>query len=210
MTDNITKRQHFVPQFYLRQFIDSDKFLHCYSKTNGKRFSAHTDDICFREYGYEVNASFGNDKFLLPNEIEKMFGSLENEYSKVLKSVIQKCIYNPNGHSLICTLHEKEVLASMVSNFLVRNFLAVENNLDDEITQDLLQNNEEIREIDNMLREMRLGDAKPLVELAQKKLFLDPSQDGAAKFIYNALLGMNISFIVTDVCANLKIGHMAH
>ena len=196
--DNITRKQHFVPQFYLRQFIDTDNFLHCYRKTNGKRFPAHTDDICFREYGYEVNASFGNSKFLLPNEIEKMFRSLENEYNQVLKSILQKCILNPNGHSLICTPHEKEVLASMVSNFLVRNFLAVEEHIDNEITQDLLLNNEEVRDIDHLLREMRLGDAKPLLELAQKKSFLDPSQDGTAKFISNALLGMNVSFFVAD------------
>ena len=196
MANNITKKQHFVPQFYLRQFIDSDNFLYCYNKTNGKRFPAHTDDICFKEYGYEVTSSFGNAKFLLPNEIEKMFSELENEYNKVLKSIVQKCISNPNGRSLICTPHERSVLASMVSNFLVRNLLAVEKHLDDEITQDLLLDNEEVRDIDNMLREMRLGDAKPLLELAQKKLFFNPDQDGTAKFISDTLLGMNVSFLL--------------
>lgn len=196
--ENITRKQHFVPQFYLRQFVDQDGFLHCYKKENGKQFHAHTDDVCFEEYGYEVKASFGNTKFLLPNEIEKMFGVLENEYNRVLKSIVQKCILNPNGHSLICTPHEREVLASMVSNFLVRNFLAAEKHLDDEITQDLLLNNEEVRDIDNMLRELRLGDAKPLLELAQKKLFFDPTQGGTAKFISDTLLGMNVSFFVTD------------
>lgn len=198
MANNITKKQHFVPQFYLRQFVDSNNFLHCYNKTSGKRFPAHTDDICFKEYGYEVTSSFGNAKLLLPNEIEKMFRELENEYNQVLKSIVQKCISTPDGHSLICTPRERDVLASMVANFLVRNFLAVEKYLDDEITQDLLLNNEEVRSIDNMLREMRLGDAKPLLELAQKKLFFDPKQDGTAKFISDTLLGMNISFFVTD------------
>ena len=198
MANNITKKQHFVPQFYLRQFVDSNNFLHCYNKTSGKKFHAHTDDICFKEYGYEVTASFGNAKFLLPNEIEKMFRALENEYNQVLKSVVQKCISIHDGRSLICTPHERTVLASMVANFLVRNFLAVEKHLDDEITQDLLHNNEEVRSMDNMLRAMKLADAKPLLELAQKKLFLDPNQDGTAKFISDTLLGMNFSFFVTD------------
>ena len=195
---NLTRWQHYVPQFYLRQFIDEDKFVHCFKKANGKTFPAHTDDICFKEYGYEVNASFANNKFLMPNEIENMFRTLENEYNQVLKSVVHKCLSNANGTSLICTTHEKEVLASMVSNFLVRNFLAVENHIDDGITQELLHNNEEVRSVDNLLRELGLGDAKPFLELAQKKLFFDPSADGTARHIIDTLLRMKVSFFVTD------------
>ena len=85
---NFTRWQHYVPQFYLRQFIDEDKFVHCFRKANGKTFPAHTDDICFKEYGYEVNTTFEKTKFLMPNEIENMFRALENEYNQVLKSSI--------------------------------------------------------------------------------------------------------------------------
>lgn len=195
---DLTRWQHYVPQFYLRQFLDEDKFVHCYRKANSKTFPAHTDDICFKEYGYEVNTSLGKNTFLMPNEIENMFRALENEYNKALKSVVHKCLENPNGTSLICTTYEKEILASMVSNFLVRNFLAVEDHVDDEITQDLLHNNEEIRSIDNLLRKMGLGDAKPFLELAQKKLFFDPSEDGTTRHIIDTLLKMKVSFFVTD------------
>ena len=195
---NLTRWQHYVPQFYLRQFIDEDKFVHCFRKANGKTFPAHTDDICFKEYGYEVNTTFEKTKFLMPNEIENMFRALENEYNQVLKSAVGKCLVNPNGTSLICTTYEKKVLASMVSNFLVRNFLAVENHVDDRITQNLLHNNEEVRDIDNLLRELGLGDAKPLLELAQKKLFFDPDEDGTAKYIIDELLKMNLSFFISD------------
>ena len=152
----------------------------------------------FKEYGYEVESLIPNQKFLLPNEIEKMFCSLEGEYSLVLQSIVNKCLQNSNGISLICSSKEKEVFASMVSNFISRNFLAVDSFVDDKTTQDLLDNNQEVIEIDNLLRELKIGDAKPLVELAQKKLFLSPTEDGVAKSIMDSLLKMNLSFFVTD------------
>ena len=192
------KKQHYVPQFYLNQFIDEKGFLHCYKKTDGKRFPAHTSDICFREYGYEVESSVGTQKFLLPNEIEKMFCSLEREYSLVLQRIVDKCLLNANGMALICTSKEKEVLASMVANFISRNFLVVDSIVDEKITQDLLYNNQEVVEVDNILRELKMGDAKPFLELAQKKLFLSPNEDGATKNIMESLLKMNVSFFVTD------------
>ena len=195
---NITKRQHFVPQFYLKQFTDKNERLHCYKIADGKHFHAHPNDVCFKEYGYEVESPIPNQKFLLPNEIKKMFCSLEGEYSLALQSIVNKCSQNSNGISLICSPKEKEVFASMVSNFISRNFLAVDSFVDDETTQDLLDNNQEVIEIDTLLRELKFGDAKPFVELAQKKLFLSPTEDGVAKSIIDSLLKMNLSFFVTN------------
>lgn len=198
MSDNITRRQHFVPQFYLNQFVDETGLLNCYRKRDGKRFPAHAKDICFKEYGYEVEYSLENHKFLLPNEIEKMFCSLEGEYSSVLRSVVGKCLLNANGMALICTSREKEVLASMVANFLTRNFEVVDTFVDENTTQELLNTNQEIADIDNMLRELKLGDAKPFLELAQKKLFLCPTEEGVTKSIIGSLMKMNVTFFVTN------------
>lgn len=195
--NNITKKQHFVPQFYLRQFVDRDGFLHCYRKSDSKQFPAHTNDICFKEYGYEVKAPFGNSNFLLPNEIENMFGSLEGEYDLVLKNVVENCLLNSGGKALICSSYEKEILASMVANFIARNFLAVNDFVDGNITRDLLENNQEVKDIDNLLRELTLGDAKPFLELAQKIMFLNPSEEGVTKYIIDELLRMNATFFVS-------------
>lgn len=198
MKSKITKRQHYVPQFYLNQFVGEDGYLHCYKKDGEKLFRARPYDVCFEDYGYEVKISFGNQKFLLPNEIENMFCSLEGEYSSVLKSVINKSLLNSNGTALICTLKEKEILASMVANFITRNFLAIDSFVDEETTQDLLKNNQEIRDIDFLLQEMNMGDVKPLLELAQKKIFLSPSEEGVTKSIVDFLLTMNLSFFATN------------
>ena len=42
----------------------------------------------------------------MPNEIEKMFRSLENEYNQVLKSVVHKCLSNSNGTSAAYVFHD--------------------------------------------------------------------------------------------------------
>lgn len=195
--DNITKKQHYVPQFYLRQFVDEDGLLHCYRKSDCKQFPAHTDDICFKKYGYEVKAPFGNNEFLLPNEIENMFRTLEGEFDSVLKNVVKKCMLNSSGTGLICLSHEKEILASMVANFIARNFLAVNYFVDANVTENLLQNNQEVKDIDKLLRELNMGDAKPFLELAQKITFLNPSEEGVTKYIIDELLTMNTTFFVS-------------
>lgn len=197
MENKVTRRQHIVPKFYLKQFTDVDGYLHCYKKTGGKYFPARPNDICFKDYGYEVENPFGPQRFLLANEIENMFCSLEGEYSSVLHSVVDKCSVNSTGLSLICTSREKETLASMVANFITRNFLVVSSFVDEDVTQDLLRNDQEIKAVDCLLREMNMGEARPFLELAQMKMFLSPSEDGVTKRIVEDRLGMNLSFFVT-------------
>ena len=208
----ITKRQHFVPQFYLRQFTDKTGKLHCYRKKEKKTFSAHPADICFKNYGYEIENPSGNTRFLLPNEIEKLFATLEGEYSQVLRSVVSKCLASSNGSILMCTDHEKEVLCSMVSNFLVRNLLAVDSYVDHEATQSLVETDQELRNIDDLLKSMNLGSAKAFLELAQMKLFLNPAEDGVARIIIDNLSKLNMSFLVSDsnrfVTSDCPVGHV--
>lgn len=196
--ENITKRQHYVPQFYLRKFVDENGELHCYNIKSNKWFRAHPKDICFKDFGYETRSTSINREILAPNEIEKMFRSLENEYSPVLTRIIRKCELNSSGQGLICTSTEKEVLASMISNFLARNFHAVDSFTDQEVARALIDSNDEIGAIDALLREMKMGDAMPLIELAQKRIFLSPNENGVAQSIIENLLKMNVSFFVSD------------
>ena len=140
-----------------------------------------------------------------------MFRTLEGEYDSVLKNVVKKCLLNSCGKALICSSYEKEVLASMTSNFIARNFLAVESFVDEDATDDLLKNDEEIKNIDKLLREMNMGDVKPFLELAQKIVFFNPSIEGLTKSIIDNLLKMNVSFFVSDmmnfVTADCPVGY---
>ena len=51
------KKQHYVPQFYLRSFTDDDGFLYAVRRgTNGvgSVFKTRTDGVCAERYLYEV------------------------------------------------------------------------------------------------------------------------------------------------------------
>lgn len=126
---NYAINQHFVPQFYLKQFTDKDDKLHCYNKHSHEKYSAHTIDICRKKNLYETEYDIplkNGEKYIVHNGIENMFKDVEGTYSTMLPKILSKCINNCNGVSLICSTAEKLILADMVTNFLVRNPYAVE------------------------------------------------------------------------------------
>ncbi len=195
---NITIKQHYVPQFYLKMFVNYEGKLQCYNIQTKREFCAFPKDICFKNNGYETQFDIENHGFILHNKIEKMFACLEAQCAPVLKQIITKCESNSNGKSLICSREEKEILASMVSNFIVRNFCAVNSFIDNDEVRRLIETDEEIQTIDSLLHQMNLGSVKPFIEYTQKEIFLNQNEDGVAKRIMSELLGMNLSFFVTN------------
>ena len=198
--DNITKDQHYVPIFYLKQFADDNDLVYCYSKVTKKRFNAHPKNICYKKYCYEVKLSqpINGFEYLLPNATEKMFASFEGEYHSALQSIVKKCELNSDGQSLICTAEEKRILASMTANFILRNPYVVDKYPNEAEIDEIIENNEEINSINKMLIELRLGDVRPFVNLVKKRIFFDPKQDGTANDIANDLMSMNLSFLLAD------------
>ena len=71
----MTKKQHYVPRFYLERFSDDKNFVHIYDFKQNKYFKSKPEEICLQNCLYEV-AWNGNkkvsEKYLLPNHIEKM------------------------------------------------------------------------------------------------------------------------------------------
>lgn len=195
---NYTKKQHFVSQFYLRQFTDSHNMVYCYNKHNKKQYPAHTEDICRINYLYETEYTKvleNGEKYILPNRIEDMFKELEGIYSTILPKVLKKCECNCNGKSLICNKMEKEVIADMVTNFLVRNPNTTYGFVNNDTTEQLFEE-DEIVEIDTVMKAVGFGTAKPIVELLQKIALFNTETGGTAKQIKNRLKQMNCTFLV--------------
>lgn len=48
------KKQHFVPQIYLRRFSGEDKYIHAFDKESGKSYRAAIDRICCADNLYTV------------------------------------------------------------------------------------------------------------------------------------------------------------
>ncbi len=70
------KKQHYVPQFYLRFFSDDKKHLFTYNIKLKKSFRSKINRLCQSSYFY------GDD------ELEKALGIIENKQSNVLKKLI--------------------------------------------------------------------------------------------------------------------------
>jgi hypothetical protein len=82
---SITKKQHYVPRLYLRQFADppgSDK-VWVYDKGTGKRFQTNVERIAHENYFMDPS---GN----LEQPFEKMFGVFESLFDPVLKIIINQ------------------------------------------------------------------------------------------------------------------------
>jgi Protein of unknown function (DUF4238) len=73
------KRQHYVPQSYLKLFSRDKQHLFLYHSESDKFFCSNVKDLCQAKYFY------GSDL-----EVENSFGPIEDEQSKVLKKIIDQ------------------------------------------------------------------------------------------------------------------------
>ena len=196
----ITKRQHYVPQFYLYLFADNDNKLHVFNIKKEKWFSCPPKNICYKDYLYETPWEEANpdlEKLVLPNQIEKNFGERESAYKALLKKIIEICSNPANKKALICNSEEKKTLAQFTANLLLRNEWSMKKHETDfSITQ---IDDPEFQKIDQLLQDMNWGGTKTLISAANKKLWLDESFGGNTTLgISNQLFELNFSILTPE------------
>ena len=92
---SVTKKQHYVPQVYLRGFSTNNKQIWSYtidSLDNGKYVPI--ESICRENYLYEVKDNEGN--WLTPNWIEKILSKLEGMFAENLRRIEKKAFLTEN------------------------------------------------------------------------------------------------------------------
>lgn len=177
----MTKKQHYIPQFYLNNFTNDSGKLWVYDRLNRKFFASSPRDIASEKYLYETRWEDANPKlgdFVLPNQIENKFAEQEREYSKLLQKIVSICANPQNGNALVCTKDEKESMAGFVSNVLLRNPWSMKQ-ADLDCVTDGIMDVEEIKAIDTMLQLMEFGGTESLVKFSSKRIWLDESFDGS-------------------------------
>lgn len=198
-----TINQHYVPQFYLRNFEDEEHKLYVYNRQKDKFIESRTKDICSKKYLYETlweNANPKLEKYILPNQIENDFSRQESKYNKVLKKIINICSEPKNEKALICNQTEKNELALFVANMLLRNPWSLEQANIDNIPNELMENSE-IQSIDQLLQALGLGGTESLIKHSNKKVWLDSelnNGENVPMFIARDLQKMFMSFLVTQ------------
>ena len=91
----ITKRQHYVPQVYLRNFSKDKKRIWSYVVDKSEKGKyVPIESVCRENYLYEVKDNKGS--FLSPNWIEKIFSALEGMFAVQLRGLNSKAFIKEN------------------------------------------------------------------------------------------------------------------
>jgi Protein of unknown function (DUF4238) len=84
---NPVKNQHYVPQFYLREFAESNEQLYVYDKRTDKIFPTHVKNVAHESYFYDIPKGWG-DSTINRQVYEKKLSGIEAVYKRVLAVVL--------------------------------------------------------------------------------------------------------------------------
>jgi Protein of unknown function (DUF4238) len=119
MTNQITKNQHQVPQFLLKNFSNNRETINIF-KLNDKTFDLISDSSTkARKKSNKIEKRF-QDKFFYDNDnmIEDFLGGIEDTAAKVITSIIK-------GVNLNISLEDKSSLITFISSLLCRTLEAL-------------------------------------------------------------------------------------
>lgn len=197
----MTKKQHYIPQFYLRYFLDGGGKVWVLDRSNKKIFSNVPQNICWKDWLYETPWEDANPKlgeFVLQNEIEKDFSGLEGESNTVFKRIIDVCGEPKNKNALICNSEDKKVLVKFVVNMLLRNPWSLVQAKVDALPEEVMEN-KEAQSISQLFLDMGFGSANSLIKAANKKVWLDGGfTESVPEQLVSELLGLNFSILSSD------------
>lgn len=111
-----TKRQHYVPQFFLRFFTDEGG---AFAVLHNKRLSHDVSpkSICYKKNLYETHLSKGNEDVLFPNSLENTLGSTEEMFAKRLREqyeLIMRSLYEKR-----LSIDQEGYMRALISSFIV-------------------------------------------------------------------------------------------
>lgn len=120
----ITKKQHYVPRAYLKNFTtDNKKVEQVYVVFNGDKETKRVsiDNVCCRSYLYDqiaVDSDGGTRFFAAPNEIENSFIELEGNYAAIIAKIKNDL---STMDEFKVTTEEVDVLKRFISTLIFRN-----------------------------------------------------------------------------------------
>lgn len=139
----MTRKQHWVPRFYLRHFADSSGQLHAYSRQKGSFFRTNCENLCSMRDLYEVEhadaTGDATDRFYAQNLIEVKLSELE-PHRAALRSLLERqkedqC--EDEGYS-----DGKAAVCELAANIIVRHPISmrVDKKWSRETAEELLRN----------------------------------------------------------------------
>lgn len=114
--------EHYIPQFYLKQFSPNGDKIYQYDILSPDSSSTFvpTKSICYEKNLYEFKNDSG--EIIHRNLIEKHFGTFETEFARVFRSIISKSKIEKNYQT--CSFldkKEKALLVFFMTTLIIRN-----------------------------------------------------------------------------------------
>ncbi|NPA93099.1 MAG: DUF4238 domain-containing protein [Chloroflexi bacterium] len=92
-----TKRQHYVPQFYLRKFSEDGNSIFVFDKVRRAIFNSSIINVAQERYFFDLPEEVTGDED--PQIVEQVFAELETTYAslldKLLQALVRKRRFNP-------------------------------------------------------------------------------------------------------------------
>ena len=183
---NMTKKQHYVPQVYLRGFSTDNKQIWSYTidpLDNGKYVPI--ESICRENYLYEVKDNDGN--WLTPNWIEKILSLLEGMFGENLRRLEKKAFLKENYRTkCFLTKDEKSFWQLFVAIQMMRNPIVLReaNAVIKELSKGMLT--------DNQIRAIAISQCLPVFSE------LKPEDENVFNVFLKPLLNMSMAIGVTE------------
>ena len=107
------KLHHYVPRFYIRNFVDAKNKLWIYDKITDRIFRTTPNNIAAENQFYRLpDPLVGNDG---PLAIEKALAHLESRVSVLIKRIVSDATNTAMGERIILSDEEKKLLSEFIS-----------------------------------------------------------------------------------------------
>ena len=177
MPNEYTKRQHYVPQMYLINFVDSDNKLWVYNKKECRSFKCSPEDICVKNNLYETHWQTDKNlrgEYLLRNHLEKRLSEKEGEYAVLVKSLLTRCLNIFPSFELSLSAEEENILFSFIANLYCRHPWYIKHQ-SEEIRKIDCERIPELAAFRKLIGILGMGDIGTYVEAATKIATVDDS-----------------------------------
>ena len=181
---NVARRHHYVSQFYLKGFSDSDERIHVIDVNDRRHFKTGSSNIAVQTDFNRINIE-GHDR----NEIERFLSGIEGKAAKVLKDIAQNESLPQNVDDMVILSVFVGILAA--NNPQVREKLR---NMDQDIISQRMQEMVANREIyASRLAELGVEDPigyevmKAFVECGNYTISLEESNGYYLALVFQAL-----------------------
>ncbi|HHV62087.1 MAG TPA: DUF4238 domain-containing protein [Firmicutes bacterium] len=81
------KRQHYVPQFYLRKFTDNNGGLYVFDKWTGRSFKTTTENVANERYFYDFPQDVVQDEKMI-QIVENTLSRVEAQFSEAVETIL--------------------------------------------------------------------------------------------------------------------------